>query len=96
MLLAGNYTFRSGTDGRGALKRFMSWAPPAGFVFQSHWAKVDGSGGVFLAEADSAAAIFEATGAFSDLIDFDIIPVIDVMDSVPISLKLYEWADSVG
>ena len=41
MLVAGNYTFRAGVDARGALKRFMSWNPPAGFAFQSHFAKVD-------------------------------------------------------
>ena len=96
MLVGGNYRFRSGIDQRAGLKRFMSWNPPAGFTFQGHWARADGNGGIFIAEAESAAAVFEAAGAFADLIDFEIVPVMDIMESVPISLRLQEWVDSVS
>ena len=70
MLVGGNYRFRSGVDQRAGLKRFMSWNPPAGFAFQGHWARADGNGGMFVAEAESSAAVLEAAGAFADLIDF--------------------------
>lgn len=96
MLLVGNYRFRSGTDQRVSLRRFLAWTPPSGFTFQGHWTRADGTGGVFLAEADTAAAAFEAAGAFSDLIEFDLAPVVDIAESVPISSRVLEWIDSVS
>ncbi|MBV9580367.1 MAG: DUF3303 family protein [Chloroflexi bacterium] len=95
MLLGGTYRFREGTDQRVGLKRFQAWTPPAGFSFHGHWATADGAGGMFIAEADSAALVFEATSAFSDLIDFHLVPVLDIMESVPISARVLGWIDSI-
>jgi len=78
------------------LKRFEAWTPPSGFDFQGHWVRVDGSGGMFVAEADSAATVFEAVSAFADLIDFEIVPMVEIMESVPISTKVLAWIDSVS
>ena len=50
---------------------------------------------MFIAEAESAAAAFEASGAFADLIEFHIVPVLDIMESVPISARLLGWIDSI-
>jgi len=96
MLVAGSYRFYPGTDQRVGLKRFLAWTPPAGFTFQGHWARADNTGGVFIAEVGTAAAAFEATGAFADLIQFELTPVIDIAESVPISTRLIEWIDSVN
>ena len=96
MLIGGIYKFRAGSDARVGLKRFQAWAPPAGFFFQGHWARADNTGGVFLAEVETAAAAFEATAAFADQIEFDIVPVLDIMESVPLSLKVLSWIDSVS
>jgi hypothetical protein len=96
MLLGGSYRFRSGVDRRAGLKRFQVWSPPEGFTFQGHWTRADGMGGMFLAEAESAAAALEATSAFSDLFEFELVPVLDIMDSVPISAKVSGWIDSIG
>jgi hypothetical protein len=96
MLFAGTYSFRPGSDQRAGLKRFQAWAPPDGFVFQGHWQRADGAGGLFLAEVESAAAAFEATAAWADLIEFDIVPVLDVTEAVPVSAKVLAWIDSVS
>jgi Protein of unknown function (DUF3303) len=96
MLLAGNYRFRPGSDQRVGLKRFLAWSPPAGFTFHGHWQRADGTGGVFIAEVDTVAAAFEAASAFSDLIEFELAPVIDIAESVPISGRVLEWIDSVS
>ena len=96
VLLAGNYRFRVTDDRRAGLKRFMAWTPPPGFTFKGHWTSADGKGGLFVAEADTAAAAFEAVSAFGDLIEFDLVPIIDIMESVPISAKVLDWIDSVG
>lgn len=96
MLLGGNYRFRSGVDQPVGLKRFQAWSPPEGFAFQGHWARADGMGGMFLAEVESARAALEATTAFSDMIEFELVPVLDIMEAVPISAKVFGWIDSLG
>ena len=96
MLVGGNYRFRANSDPRTGLNRFMAWAPPAGLTFQGHWARADGNGGMFIAEVESVAALFEGTVAFSDQIEFEIVPVMDIVESVPISSRVLDWIDSVG
>jgi hypothetical protein len=96
MLLGGSYRFRSGAEQGVGLKRFLAWTPPEGFTFQGHWARADGMGGMFVAEAESAAAAFEATTAFADVIEFELVPILDIMESVPISVKNLAWIDSLG
>lgn len=96
MLVAGSYRFRPGVDQRIGLKRFQAWQPPAGFSFQGHWATADGAGGMFVAEAESAAAAFEATATFTDVLEFQLVPVLDIMEAVPINVRVYDWIDSVS
>jgi len=40
---------------------------------------------MFIAEADSAAAAFEATATFADMLEFHVVPVLDIMEAVPIN-----------
>jgi hypothetical protein len=70
--------------------------PPEGFEFLHHWARADGRGGVFIAEAASAAAILEATAPWGPNLDFDIAPLVDITEAVPTFLKVQEWAKSVS
>ena len=96
MLMTGSYQFHPGMEQGAGLKRFLAWTPPEGFAFQGHWAHADGSGGMFVAEVETSAAAFEATAAFSDLMDFDLVPAIEIMESIPISGKVLAWIESVG
>ncbi|MGA3354237.1 MAG: DUF3303 family protein [Acidimicrobiales bacterium] len=43
----------------------------------------------------SAAAALEATAVFGDLIEFHLVPVMDIMESVPISARVLGWIDSI-
>ena len=95
MLFLGTYDFRPEIANGTGLRRFQPWTPPAGFVFKGHWVRGDVSGGVFVAEAESAAAIFEAASAFADLIDFEIVPALDIIESLPITGKVNAWIESV-
>jgi Domain of unknown function (DUF3303) len=49
-----------------------------------------------VAEVDSAAAAFEASATFADQAEFQMVPVLEVMESVPISARVYDWIDSVS
>jgi hypothetical protein len=53
-------------------------------------------GGMFIAEADSPAAAFEATATFADLLEFHVVPVLDIMEAVPINTRVFDWIDSVS
>jgi hypothetical protein len=53
-------------------------------------------GGMFIAEVDNAAAAFEASATFADQAEFQMVPVLDVMESVPISARVYDWIDSIS
>jgi hypothetical protein len=52
-------------------------------------------GGIFIAETSSAALALEATAAFADMVDFDIVPVLDIMEAIPINARVFDWIDSV-
>jgi hypothetical protein len=96
MLVGGNYRFRAGVDQSTGLKRFQAWTPPAGFTFQGHWSRADGMGGMFVAEADNAAAALQATTAFSDLLEFELVPIVDIIEAVPLTAKVIDWIGTVG
>ncbi len=95
MLLGGTYRFRSGVDQRNGLKRFQAWQPPAGFSFLGHWVTADGAGGMFIAEAESAAVALEASAAFADMVDLQVVPILDIMEALPINARVFDWIDSV-
>lgn len=98
MLIGGTYTtrFDSEESAQRNLKLFMNWTPPDGFSFHHHWARADGKGGIFIAEADSASTVLEATAPWTTRMDFDIAPLVDIADAVPTMLKVQEWAQGVS
>lgn len=98
MLVAFIYTARpsvSEDSERRSLKLFTSWTPPKGFEFKSHYSFTDGTGGMGIAEATSAAAILEATAPFAPFLEFKTIPVVEMSEAVPILQRVNAWRDSV-
>jgi Domain of unknown function (DUF3303) len=80
-------------DPRVSLPRFLKWAPPEGYEVKGHYTAADGRG-FLLVEAESALALVEASSAFSDELDFDIVPVVPIEEAVPVLLKVHAWIDS--
>jgi hypothetical protein len=97
MLFAVIYTARDVTEEqeKRSLQLFTNWKPPAGYEFKAHYAFVDGSGGVGLAEANSAAALLEAHAPWVPFFNFKTVPVVEITESVPIAQKVLRWRDSV-
>ena len=77
-----------------SLALFASWEPP--FTFTAHWARADGNGGVAIFEADDAAVVLEGIEPFTPFFDFELSPVVEIMDAVPIFMKMNAWRDSVA
>lgn len=97
MLIGGTYTtrFDSEESSRRNLRLFANWTPPSGFEFKAHWARADGTGGMFVAEAASAEVLLEATAPWTTRMDFDIAPIVDIAAAVPLFMKVQAWMDSV-
>lgn len=96
MLFHISYVPRAGADARVALGRFTKWTPPAGLEFKSHHASGNGWGGFAIVETTSAALIIEATVTFADVLDFEVKPVLDINEAVPIQMKANAWIDSLS
>ena len=98
MLFANIYTYKENL-GEESAKRvvnlFTSWAPPAGVEFKSHYLFADGSGGVVIMEVSTPAAGFEGSTAWSPFMNQRIVPLVDIAEGVPISMKISAWRDSV-
>jgi hypothetical protein len=95
MLFGIVYTPRNSSEAseKRSLQLFTSWQPP--IDFKGHWALATG-GGIAVAEADTAEAVFEAVAPWSAFFDFQVTPAIPVEDAVPIFMKTNAWRDSVS
>jgi Protein of unknown function (DUF3303) len=95
MLFHVSYQPRTGAAGRVSLDRFTKWTPPAGFEFKSHHAAANGRG-YAIVETGSGVHIIEATAPFGDVLEFEIVPVVEIGEAVPILMKANAWVDSVS
>jgi hypothetical protein len=98
MLFASIYTYRAGAT-EATLKRltnlFVNWQPPKGYTFKAHYLFADGSGGITLAEAESEAALYEATAPWTPFLEFRVFPIVDIAKGVEIGLAAIAWRESV-
>ena len=98
MLFAMTYTARNPTEKKDkrSLNLFLHWKPPSGYVFKSHYALADGTGGIGIIESSSAEAILEAHSPWAPFFDFRIVPLVEIDKAVPIFQRVNEWRDSIG
>lgn len=96
MLFAAIYRVRQPTEesSKRSLALFTNWQPP--FEFKAHWALADGSGGIAIFEAAEVAAVLEGIVPFTPFFTFEVTPVMDIMDAVPVFMKVNAWRDSVA
>ena len=98
MLFAVRYEMKNRSEERDKrlLKLFMNWSPPAGTEMKAHYADIDGSGGLLIQEAESAAALAESTAPWGAFMDISATAMVDMADVVPVYEKGYAWRDTVG
>lgn len=97
------WTARPGSDpednlesSESLLKAFGSWTPPAEWTISEFIARVDGRGGLLIVETDDLASIDRAVAQYLAWLDYDIIPVVDIGDSVTSLAAGNAWARSAG
>jgi len=97
MLFAIRYHARAGrteAEARRVRELIMAWTPPDEVDVQAHYHYV-GGGGVVVAEADSARSLYQMVEPFKPLVDFEVEPVLNVIEALAISLDIEEWVESV-
>ncbi len=103
MLFQVNYVTRaSGSAGENeeSAKRtqalFSKWSPPPGMEVKSFYARADGRGGTVMVETDDVKALVDGPAKFGTVNEFEIVPVIDISESVPILTEAIGWRDSIS
>ena len=79
-----------------SLRLFANWTPPAGFDIRSHYTFADGTGGLVLADAQSAEAVLESIALWGPFFTYRAVPVVNVEASMPIFQKTTAWRDTVS
>lgn len=96
------YTLRSGgsaadnvASGEAAQKLLTGWAPsPAATVHQ--WVqRCDGTGGFAVIETDNAAELYKDLATWSAWLEFQVHPVLDIIETMPITSEALSIAKSV-
>jgi hypothetical protein len=64
--------------------------PPPGVTLLGRWHKADLSGGWALVEADSAAAAFEYSALWGDLLSMQTVPVVEDADGGAVLARVFK------
>jgi hypothetical protein len=78
------------------LKAFGSWTPPPEWTISEFINRVDGRGGLLICETDDLASIDKTVAQYLAWLDYDVIPVVDIGDSVANIAAGNAWARSAG
>lgn len=77
-----------------SLQLFTQWSPP--FEFKVHYSRGDNGGGIGIVETDSAEAIIEGIAPWIPFFEFEVMPVVDIQEAVPVVQRVHAWRDSVS
>ena len=81
---------------RRSLAIFSKWQPPAGAEFKGFYGYADGTGGVAIVEADSAATIGRTTAPWTPWLRFTITPILPIEEASAIALDAIDFRDSIS
>ncbi len=83
-------------DGDRLLATFAKWQPPADLNFLQFLQRVDGQGGVAVIETDSPASLHSEVAKFDPWQEFEVIPVVDLVESIPVIAAAAEFRRSIS
>lgn len=91
-----DYVDTSEEGTRRSLEVFAKWQPPAGAEFKGFYGCADGTGGVALIEADSAATLARTTAPWTPWLRFTVTPIVAIEESTVINGEAIAFRDSVA
>lgn len=91
-----DFTDQSEEGEKRSLNVFAQWQPPAGADFKGFYGFVDGTGGVAIIEADSAATIARTTAPWTPWLRFTVKPIVPIEEATSIGSEAVAFRDSVA
>ncbi|HYU39057.1 MAG TPA: DUF3303 family protein [Acidimicrobiia bacterium] len=89
----------SAADNEEAVKRtlavYSKWSPPGDATFHQFLTRLDGAGGCAVVETDNPASVAEGPSKFGPYFDFEITPMLDITEGVPLLNEGIEFRDSI-
>lgn len=79
-----------------SLSVFQQWQPPAGAEFKGFYGFADGTGGVAIVEADSAATLARTTAPWTPWLSFTVTPILPIEEAAAIGGEAVAFRDSVS
>ncbi len=91
-----SFTDQSEDAEKRSLEVFAQWQPPAGADFKGFYGFADGTGGVAIIEADSAATLARTTSPWTPWLAFTITPILPIEEATTIGAEAVAFRDSVA
>jgi uncharacterized protein DUF3303 len=82
MVRQGGSAQQNHDDGKRLLDTFAKWQAPGDQNFLQFLSRMDGRGGYAVVETDNAASLMDAPAKFGTWLEFEITPVLDIVDGV--------------
>jgi len=96
------YTVRSGgsaadnvADGQAAEKLLSNWAPSPRATMHQWVQRCDGNGGFAVLETDDAGELYKDLATWTPWLEFQVYPVLDILEATPITSEALAIAKSV-
>lgn len=83
-------------DLKRSLQLFSKWSPPEGLKMTEFVERIDGQGGYVMCETDDPALLIDGPTKFAVANTFEVVPVMDIMDAIPIANEGIEFRDSIS
>jgi hypothetical protein len=81
---------------RRSLGVFQKWQPPAGAEFKGFYGMADGTGGVAIVEADSAATLAKTIAPWTPWLRFKTAVILPIEEATAINSEAMGFRDSVS
>jgi hypothetical protein len=82
-------------DGKSILEAFAKWKTPADQNWVQFLSRLDGEGGSAVIETENQAGLMDGVSKFLTWLEFEIVPVVDIMDGVAMLAAGAEFRESV-
>jgi len=92
---AGGTAQQNHDDTKKLLDTFAKWQMPADQTFLQFLARTDGQGGYAVVETDNPAGLNDAPTKFGTWLEFELIPVLDILDNVTALAAGAEFRESI-
>jgi hypothetical protein len=82
-------------DGKKLTDTFAKWQAPGDETFHQFLGRIDGEGGYAVVETDNPASLMDAPSKFGTWLEFEVVPVVDIVDAVAATTVGSDFRESI-